>query len=336
MYRAALNGFGRFGFGLFRAWFNDPNSNYEISYINDSVLSANQIRDILLYDLFICDFHSSDIRVSENTLRISRPNGRTAEIQVSQGALILAPWRGVPEVIFECSGAKENHDSCGSMIIGRTKNVVVGATVPQSDATLIMGHNNTDFNPISHKVVSFGSCTAIPGVHVISLIKESFPLIATTVNIVHSVPKWQLEMGRWKSLARKACSLEAVAPALISGLESPSLKVNYTFAPYHGVSLMDFDFFVAETVSSRDVCSVLRLASRSPKRMGILATSDLDAGGEEWENSEASIALILKSIDVRDRRIFFHGYFNNEGSGIRLHELYSFMIKENEIASIYM
>lgn len=39
---AGINGFGRFGLGLFRAWFFDPNRQYDISFINDDTINIQK------------------------------------------------------------------------------------------------------------------------------------------------------------------------------------------------------------------------------------------------------------------------------------------------------
>lgn len=116
--------------------------------------------------------------------------------------------------------------------------MLIGATTDVADTTLVMGHNEADFNAVNHRIVSFGSCTVIPGIHVINRLHSRFGLRAALVNIVHSVPRWRLEGGEWPSLVRKICSLEAAAAALIPSLPLLATKVNYTYAPYAGVSLM--------------------------------------------------------------------------------------------------
>lgn len=329
VHEAGLNGFGRFGFGLFRAWFFDAKALYTISYLNDNLLKIDDITRILQSDPVITDFHNVPLRVERDHIHMSRPNGREVEIQVTHGQVHSASWLGKPDIMFECSGITRDNSRCHDFLIGNTQNVIVASTVTNADATLVMGYNHDSYDKTAHKVVSFGSCTVIPGVNMLAFMHRHFKFKSCMINIIHSVPKWQLDAGRWKTIARKVCSLERVGPLILPFVKPDTLKINYTYAPYHGVSLMDFQFNLESSISRDSFIQTLTKEMESGRLKNLVTMIDEDTGAENQTDSQYSLVIIKSSIDTRDDRMFFFGYFNNEGSGIRLHELAQHVLAQN-------
>lgn len=323
---AGINGFGRFGLGLFKSWFQDVNSPYKIMFINDEALTIDDIIKILKNDTIVTDFNNLRISKKKDLLFIQRPSGKTARIYITHGPISNAFWVGKPDFMFECSGRIQNHKLSRKFLISNTKHVIISAVTPLVDTIIIYGYNHKEFKPKTDKILSFGSCTVIPGVLLISLIHYNYEIIDCTINIIHSVPKWRLERGMPNSLIRKTCSLETVAPKLVHHFKKDNIKVNYTYVPYYGASLMDFHFILKKTISKNGFISLLTKEIKSGKFRNIIKIDGKDYGSEKYLNSPFSIVLIKSSIDVRRNNLYLFGYFNNEGSGIRLHELISYII----------
>jgi len=190
-----------------------------------------------------------------------------------------------------------------------------------------MGFNETDYNEQANRVISFGSCTVIPGVHVINIVQSTAGVKNVLVNVVHSVPKWQLDARGLKTIVRKRCTLESVVPTLIKSISPGNIKVNYTYAPYHGVSLMDFAFTLDQPISKPQFISSLKHHVSQGRLNEIIGLVDEDTGAAEHKHSTRSISIIESSIDVREDKVYFFGYFNNEGSGVRLHELSNYVVR---------
>ncbi|MBI4992618.1 MAG: hypothetical protein HZC26_00555 [Candidatus Magasanikbacteria bacterium] len=163
----------------------------------------------------------------------------------------------------------------------------------------------------------------------ISWVERQFKVMQCAINIIHSVPKWQLDAGRWKTIERKVCSLESVAPKIIRTIEAKGIKVNYTYAPYCGASLMDFEFTVTKKVTTQRFLDLLVQEVNSGALTGIVSLTENNDGAGKHVNSRFSIDIIKSSIDIRDDKIYFFGYFNNEGSGIWLHELAKYILNKN-------
>lgn len=325
---AAINGFGRFGLGLFRAWFFDPDSPYDIAYINDQAMDMEKVVSILTSDPIVKDFHDLSVSSSGDNLLIARTDGSHVRIGVTRGPIETAAWLGVPEYLFECSGITRRHGDCRDLLILNTRTIIIGSVIDNPDAILVMGTNHHEYERMTDKVISFGSCTVIPGVTILAWFERLFGVRYSTVNVVHSVAKWQLDLGRWKTIERKVCTLEAVLPKVVHTIEPKQIKVNYTYAPYYGPSLMDFEIVIRREVMAQEIIDQLSRETTEGSLKNIVSLTESDKAYDHV-NSPFSIDIVTPSLDIRGDRIYFFGYFNNEGSGIRLHELAKYVIAEN-------
>lgn len=324
--RATINGLGRFGLGLLSAWFEDRDKTYRIVHINDDVLTIRQIAAIMRSDPVVSTFHDADVRCAGDLLSLLDQDGRRLALRVTTGDIASNASSGEMRLLFDCSGRASNFTKYKSALRSVADLVLLGATTDVADATLVMGHNEAKFDKDRHRVISFGSCTVIPGIHILNRLHVAFGLRAALVNIVHSVPRWRLEAGEWTGLARKTCSLEATVATLIPALPPLTTKVNYTYAPYAGVSLMDFGCTLVRAASARQVLEALSAEKSTVPDRVIVGFCRSDQGGQAHLRSQTSIDIVEPSIDVRDDRVYFFGYFNNDGSGNRLHELAKYLL----------
>jgi len=318
---ATINGFGRFGLGLLSAWFEDPDRSYLVQHINDDVLTIEQIAAVLQHDQIVSTFHNAVFQCEGEQLTLTHPNGERIAIRITTGPLQLVQNAERPRLLFDCSGRAANFAKYRSSLRDVADLVLIGATTEVADATLVMGYNEIDFDPAAHRIVSFGSCTVIPGIHVVDRVHAAFGVRSALVNIVHSVPRWRLEAGEWTSVVRKACSLEAAAAVLIPSLPPQATKVNYTYAPYVGTSVMDFAFSLERAPEAGQVVRALSATRHGSPAASIVGLVEVDHGPDAHLLAKTSIDIVKSSLDVRDDRVYFFGYFNNDGSGNRLHEL---------------
>ena len=116
-----MNGFGRFGLHLLNYYLeNMDESNFELKYINDSVLNIHQALDIIVYDPYVQIYNNFNIKIEEDYLvfndihKIKYTNKPAKEI----------PWLGSPDIFFECSGQYTNADVAREFKTGNTKKVL--------------------------------------------------------------------------------------------------------------------------------------------------------------------------------------------------------------------
>ena len=317
-----MNGFGRFALNLLWWWFNDRHAPYRIGFINDEQLTPEKISSIIKSDSLVTGFRKCKIVLTGTVLMIQAPDGRTEHISISSGPAERAGWLGEPGIFFECSGGRSSGaDLCRPFLVGKTKTVIVSATCYDADATLVMGYNHESFDPTKHKVISYGSCTVNPGVVLTATMNDMFCVVGCTVHVIHNVQEHRLLHGETQTLQRKFCTLERMAPQLLPFLNG-KIAVKYTVIPWAGASIIDFAFRVEKPVTREKAVGVLKEAvGKSGRLDGLIGMVSVDNGPGAHIGSPYSMVIVEDEIEVVGDIIHLFGYFYNEGSGIRMHEL---------------
>ncbi|RJQ35250.1 hypothetical protein C4568_01365 [Candidatus Parcubacteria bacterium] len=324
---AGLNGLGRFGLNLLRWWLQDANASYEIRYINDPGLSPELILQILKTDDVVDEFQSCSLQLEGDVLRIDAPN-RSVSVKLSQTKLAEVPWRGAVHMVLECTGVPKRGSECWPLLRGQTETILLSANIPEVDATLLYGFNHTEYDARLHKVISFGSCTSHPAVLLTTAIAKQFDVRDCLVNIIHSVPQRYISSGAFQTLSRKFCTLERTGPMLLPTMRPDRFKVNYTFVPWGGASIMDFAFrFKPRSRKPRDKDeAIAHMRSQIAGALnGLFELVPEDPGPQPFVRSSLSGSIVESSFDLRGDTLHFFLYTNNEGSSIRMHELASYI-----------
>ena len=323
-----LNGFGRFSLNLLLVWLRDLHARYRIAYINDEKLTPEQMVDIIKNDPLVTGFRSWKVTLIGRMLLLQEPNGRTERIHLTSGAAEQVSWLGEPALWFECSGARSTTAAlCQPFLVGNTKAVVVSATCYDADTTLISGFNHESFDLRQHKVVSYGSCTVNPGVTLSEFFDSAFGVEALTVHVIHNVQKHRLDAGEFHTLQRKFCTLESMGPQLLPFLTKDNFTVKYTVVPYEGASIIDFAYRLKEKGVRREkVIEKLRAAiGQGGGLNGLIDLVADDTGPEVQVGSTHSAVFVESAISVVGDTVHLFGYFYNEGSGSRMHEVANYI-----------
>lgn len=322
------NGFGRFGLNLLWWWFNDREAPYRIAWINDEVLKPEDIAQIIKTDSLVKGFGKCKVVLNGNTLFLQEPDGRIEHIILTCSPPERVGWIGEPDIFFECSGkrAVPASELCRPFLVDNTKVVIVSATSYDADGTFIMGFNHEEFVLGEHKIISYGSCTVNPGVTLGAFFNDKFSIESYAVDVIHNVQKHRLDNGEFHTIQRKFCTLESMAPKFLKFLNKDNFKVKYTVVPWEGASIIDFTLRLKEPVTRQVVVDALKEAiGKGGKLEGLFGIVATDTGPEAHIGSPYSAVFVESEIKVMDNTAHLFGYFYNEGSSIRMHELASYI-----------
>lgn len=96
------------------------------------------------------------------------------------------PWRYyAPDLVVDASGSAANRDEAAVHLESGAPRVLVTASLPKADATLIADVNEHTFDPLTHLVVSASSCTAVAFSPLIMLLDSRFGLQRAEVLVLH-------------------------------------------------------------------------------------------------------------------------------------------------------
>lgn len=317
-----INGAGRFGLHLLQYWIDHQDSAlFAINYINDSLLTSENIATIIQGDKYL---RLRDYVSLDNNCLVVRLPTKIHRIELTQSELHEIAWLGKPDIFLECSGKHTKDTELSNVNIGNTLKTIISATSWTADEILVVGHNHT-----AHKntpVVSYGSCTVNAYIPLAHMIDARFGVIDSDVNIIHNVPVHQLE--NFQTIERRECTLALVAPRLLNFINEDNFSVNYSLVPYDGVSVMDFRFRLRDKVDRQHVVSTVQKEINEGYLKELYDLTPSDTGPEPHKFTKASAVLIESSIILKGDNLYFQAYFDNENSVNRYYDLINYFCLE--------
>src|SRR5574341_989343 len=177
--RVAINGFGRIGRLVYRAGMK--NSNLEFVAVND-LSDAKTLAHLLKYDSIHRKL-DSDVKVQGNKIIV---DGKTLEV-LKQKELAGLPWgqMGI-DIVLESSGKFTDKESASVHLKDGAKKVLISAPAKGADATIVLGVNDSMYNPQNHNVISIGSCTTNCLGPVAKILNDNFGIQKGFMTTIHA------------------------------------------------------------------------------------------------------------------------------------------------------
>ena len=151
--RVAINGFGRIGKLVFRAFLEQNLKNIEIIAINE-LGSLDSSFHLLRYD---SSHGKLPINITKTKTGLRYKNKNISFYSVRDPKNL--PWGKLKiDVVLECSGVFTSKEKAQNHINAGAKKVIISAPASNVDATIVQGVNNNILNK-KHNIISNGSCT---------------------------------------------------------------------------------------------------------------------------------------------------------------------------------
>lgn len=330
--RLGINGFGRIGRLVFRAAME--NKDVEVVAIND-LTDAATMAHLLKYDS-VHGRLSADVVASDEAIKV---NGRSvAYTAIKDPAQQRWGALGV-DVVMECTGFFTTKESAGKHLSAGAKKVIISAPATDPDITIVMGVNDSLYDPKEHHVLSNASCTTNCLAPVAKVIHEKFGLKSGLMTTIHAYtgdqrlldyPHKDLRRARAAALsmiptstgAAKAVAL--VLPELKGKLNGLAIRV-----PTPNVSVVDLVATVEKKgLTAKDVNEALKAAAEGPLK-GILSYCDLPLVSTDFNGSKYSSIVDAGTTYVIDDLVKVLSWYDNErGYSTRMVELAAMIGKE--------
>jgi glyceraldehyde 3-phosphate dehydrogenase (phosphorylating) len=271
--RLGINGFGRIGRNVFRA-FLGTSSSCEFVAVND-ITDANTLGHLLQYDS-VHGTLADRVRVEDNSIRVG---GASLKVFAERDPAKL-PWKSLGvDLVLECSGRFTKREEAAAHLKAGARKVVISAPAKNADITVCYGVNHSAYDPAKHDVISNASCTTNCLAPIAKVMHESFGIrhgIMTTVHAytndqrILDLPHEDLRRARAAALsmiptstgAAKAIGL--VLPELEGKLDGMAIRV-----PLPNVSIIDLTTAVEKPARESEVNAAMKKAAEGPLR-GIL------------------------------------------------------------------
>ena len=330
--RVGINGFGRIGRLAFKAAMeNDP---VEVVAIND-LTDASTMAHLLQYD----SVHGSwdvDIVPGSDSIEV---NGRSTVYTAIKNPTDL-PWGDLGvDVVMECTGFFRTREGAGKHLASGARKVIISAPATDPDITLVIGVNDSLYNPKEHHIISNASCTTNCLAPVAKVLFENFGIKSGLMTTIHSYtgdqrildfPHKDLRRARAAALSMiptttgAARAVALVLPELKGKLNGLAVRV-----PTPNVSLVDLVARIEKNgLTPADVNGALKAAAEG-RLKGILAYSDLPLVSIDFNGSTYSSIVDGSSTYVVDDLVKVLAWYDNEtGYATRMVDLAAIIGKE--------
>lgn len=288
--KIGINGFGRIGRQVFKAIRSRYGNDLEIVAVND-LFDSKTNASLLKFDSTYGVYPGS-VEVSENGLVV---DGKPIRVFAEKDPGNI-PWKqmGV-DIVIESTGIfvdakgepeKGKPGANAHIVKGGAKKVIISAPAKNEDITIVLGVNNTNYDPAKHHIISNASCTTNCLAPVAKLVHDRFGIRSGVMTTIHSYTNDQmiLDQGHKKELRRSrsaglnmipttsgaAKALALVIPELKGKFDGFSMRV-----PTPTVSIVDFTVSIDKPTTLEELNAVFIEAANGSMK-GILGVT---AGG---------------------------------------------------------
>jgi glyceraldehyde 3-phosphate dehydrogenase len=320
--RVGINGFGRIGRNFWRA-VNAASGGGDQAVSDIQIVAANDLGNVatmahlLKYDS-VFGHLPQDVSVDGDAIRVG-----------SQSIAILAerdpadlPWGelGV-DVVVESTGRFTNADDARKHIAGGAKKVVISAPAKGEDLTIVMGVNDSAYDPARHEIISNASCTTNCVAPMAKVLLDNFGIVRGMMTTVHAYtsdqvlqdfPHRDLRRARAAAIniiptttgAAKATSL--VLPELKGRMDGLSLRV-----PVPDGSVTDLVAQLGREVTKDEVNAAFRAAADGELKGYLAYTSD-PIVSSDIVGSSASCVFDSSLTMAEGDQVKVIGWYDNE------------------------
>ncbi|NUM75944.1 type I glyceraldehyde-3-phosphate dehydrogenase [candidate division KSB1 bacterium] len=331
--QVGINGFGRIGRNIFRAAMNDKD--VEFVAVND-ITDAKTLAHLLKYDSILGNLDAQVVAKDNNIL----VNGKPVRVYSEKDPANLK-WRDLGvDIVVESTGLFTNKDAAVKHITsGGAKKVIITAPAKGQDLTVVIGVNDSNYDPAKHHVVSNASCTTNCLTPVAKVILEKFGIKSGLMTTIHAytndqrildLPHKDLRRARAAALSMiptttgAAKAVAEVIPELKGKMDGISVRV-----PTPNVSLVDVTFEVEKATSVEEVNKAF-IEAADGKMKGILGYTNEPLVSIDFRmNPNSSIVDLLSTFVNNDGKTVkvFSWYDNEWGFSCRVIDLIHLMAR---------
>ena len=308
--KVGINGFGRIGRMILRAWIEGQSSqsSFEIVAVNNPLKKGQTVEHFL----HLLEYDSVHGRMKK-TIEIEpdgfKIDGKKVKFYAEMDPSNI-PWGNEKvEVVIDSTGIFKDKPGLGKHMSGSVKKVIMTAPGEGLDKTFVVGVNDKEYDHKNHHIVSNASCTTNCLAPLVKVLDENFGVEKGLVSTVHSYTNDQrvvdaehedlrraraagLSMIPTKTGAAKA--IGEVMPHLKGKLDGFSIRV-----PTPDVSVVDACFIVKKPTSREEVNLALKAAATGSLK-GILAVVDKELVSIDFVGDNHSSSVDSKYTQVME------------------------------------
>jgi glyceraldehyde 3-phosphate dehydrogenase len=341
--KVAINGFGRIGRLVFRALHEQGLLAKELDIVAvGDIVPADNLAYLLKYDSTQGAFKG---KVGSKKSAADKPDDDILIVDGKEIKVVSAktpaelPWGtlGV-QLVIESTGLFTEAEKAKGHLTAGAKKVIISAPAKGEDITVVIGVNDSKYDPAKHHIVSNASCTTnclAPVVHV--LLKEGFGIAEGLMTTVHSYTATQKTVDGpskkdWKGGRSAALNIipSTTGAAKAVALVIPEIKGKLTGmafrVPTPTVSVVDLTFKTTKETSLDEIKGAMKKASESYLKNILGYTDDEVVSSDFIHDQRSSIFDAGSCIELNKNFFKLISWYDNEwGYSCRVSELTKMM-----------
>jgi glyceraldehyde 3-phosphate dehydrogenase len=329
--RIAINGFGRIGRQTLRAALERHPDDLEVVAVNDLAPTATNAH-LFRYDSTYGRYPGT-VEEGDGEIVVDGRHIRT----YSEKDPATLPWGELGiAIVVESTGVFTDAEKAHAHIDAGARKVIISAPARNEDVTVVLGVNETMYDPANHHVVSNASCTtnglALPA----KVIFDAFGIEHGLMTTVHSYTNDQpvldvvhKDLRRARSAGQNiiptttgaARALALVIPELKGRFDGYALRV-----PTATVSVIDLVAQTTRPVTAETANAAFRAAAEGPLK-GLLDYSEEPLVSRDFKGDDhSSIVDGALTLVTGDRLLKVVAWYDNEwGYSCRVADLAAFI-----------
>jgi glyceraldehyde 3-phosphate dehydrogenase len=302
--RVGINGFGRIGRQVLKALYERHQDVAEVVAVND-LFDTPTNAHLLAYDT---NYGHWNVGVSTDGEDIVVGGWRVHNHKERDPRNI--PWAaGGVDVVVESTGIFRAGPQANMHREAGAKKVIISAPAKDEDLTVVLGVNDSAYDPAAHHIVSNASCTTNCLAPIAKVMHENFGIKSGTMCTIHSYTNDQriLDLPH-KDLRRAraaACNIipTSTGAAKAVALVIPELKGRFSGyslrVPTAAVSVVDFSAILEKPTDTGTLRAKLKEAAEGPLE-GILGYSEAPLVSSDFKGDPRSSVVEGEYTMVQD------------------------------------
>lgn len=312
--KVGINGFGRIGRQVVRAALE--RSDIEITGIND-LFDAKMLAHLYKYDS-VHGIVPSKVEARGEAILI---DGKEIPVMAIKDPAQL-PWKDV-NVVVEATGVFRKRDDAAKHLKAGAKKVIITAPATDPDVTVVLGVNDSMYDPVKHHIISNASCTTNCLAPLVKVLQDSFGVKRGLMTTIHSYTNDQrlLDLAHKKDFRRAraaalsmiptstgaAKAIGEVIPELKGKLDGLAIRV-----PTPNVSLVDLVVELEKETTEASIIAAFKQAEAGPLK-GILEVCELPLVSSDFNHTSISCVVDAEEIRVIDKNfVKVLAWYDNE------------------------
>jgi glyceraldehyde 3-phosphate dehydrogenase len=333
--KVGINGFGRIGRQVFRTISERHSDTLEVVAVNDrgdATTNAHLFKFDSTYGKY-----SGTVEARDGGLVI---DGRDIT-SFSERDPSKIKWGDVGvDLVIESTGFFTDATKAAGHLNGGAKKVIISAPAKNEDLTVVLGVNDSQYDPSAHNIISNASCTTNCVAPMAKVLHDSFGIESALMSTIHAYTNDQKILDKnHEDLRRARAAANSIIPTTTGAAKAVTLVIPELEGKIDGMayrvpvitgSVTDLTVKLEGKASREDVNEAYRQASMSDGLHGILGYSDEPLVSVDYiGNSNSCTIDSLATSAVGEGFVKVVGWYDNEwGYSSRTADLANFMVEK--------